>query len=155
MALIGLLLCVLARTGTFRCNEHAGLLLSIAHQVPATRRLAASQQRSQISAMTDQTTTTDNPLLESWTGPFGVPPFSRIGPEHFMPAFDRAFAEHDAEIAAITGDAAVPTFSNTVEAMERSGRTLDRVSRVFGVLAGAHTNDALLAVEREIAAREG
>src|SRR5947209_15586925 len=100
--------------------------------------------------MTDQTNMTDNPLLEDWRGPFGVPPFGRITPEHFMPAFDRAFTLHDAEIAAIAGNASAPTFQNTIEAMERAGRMLDRVARVFGVLAGAHTNDALLAVEREI-----
>src|SRR5207249_7182558 len=103
--------------------------------------------------MNDQTVTTDNPLLEDWTGPFGVPPFGRVAPEHFTPAFDRAFAEHDAEIAAIAGDATAPSFQNTIEAMERSGRTLDRVGSVFGVLAGAHTNDALLAVERDISPR--
>src|SRR5690242_5940932 len=119
--------------------------------MPAPHRLAASQQRSQVSAMTDQTAMTNNPLLENWTGPFGVAPFGRITPERFMPAFDQAFAGHDAEIAAIAVDSAAPTFQNTIEAMERSGRTLDRVSRVFGVLAGANTNDALLAVEREIA----
>ena len=103
--------------------------------------------------MNDQQTTADNPLLEDWTGPFGVPPFSRFAPEHFTPAYDRAFAEHDAEIAAIAGEAAAPSFPNTIEAMERAGRTLDRVGSVFGVLAGAHTNDALLAVEREISPR--
>src|SRR5499426_2192865 len=103
--------------------------------------------------MTNQRTTADNPLLEDWSGPFGVPPFSRFAPEHFTPAYDRAFAEHDAEIAAIAGEAAAPSFPNTIEAMERSGRTLDRVGSVFGVLAGAHTNDALLAVEREISPR--
>ncbi len=69
--------------------------------------------------MNDQPTTTDNPLLEHWRGPFGVPPFDRIAPEHFMPAFDRAFAEHDSEIAAIAGDPSAPTFQNTIEAMER------------------------------------
>jgi peptidyl-dipeptidase Dcp len=104
--------------------------------------------------MNDQTATTDNPLLEDWTGPFGVPPFSRITPEHFTPAFDRAFAQHDAEIAGIAGDAAAPTFVNTIEALERAGRTLDRVGKLFGVLAAAHTNDALLAIEREISPRE-
>src|SRR5882724_5743150 len=118
---------------TFRCNEHAGLLMSIACQSLPLRCLAPSPQRSQISAMTDQSTTTDNPLLEDWRGPFGVPPFGRIAPEHFMPAFDRAFAEHDTEIAAIASDAAAPTFESTIEAMERTGRTLDRVGRVFGV----------------------
>lgn len=42
-----------------------------------------------------------NPFFEEWKEPFGVPPFARIRPEHFMPAFDRAFAEHNAEMGAI------------------------------------------------------
>jgi peptidyl-dipeptidase Dcp len=95
----------------------------------------------------------DNPLFEDWTAPFGVPPFERIAPAHFPPALERGFAEHDAEIAAIAADPAEPTFDNTIAAMERSGRPLDRVSNLFGVLCGAHTNDALLAVERDMAPR--
>jgi peptidyl-dipeptidase Dcp len=94
-----------------------------------------------------------NPLFEDWTGPFGVPPFARITPAQFGPAFDRGFAEHDAEIAAIAADTAEPSFHNTIVAMELAGRPLARVSDVFGVLSGAHTNDALLEVEREISPR--
>jgi peptidyl-dipeptidase Dcp len=94
-----------------------------------------------------------NPLFEDWTGPFGVPPFARITPAQFGPAFDRGFAEHDAEIAAIAADTAEPSFQNTIVAMELAGRPLARVSDVFGVLSGAHTNDALLEVEREISPR--
>ena len=74
---------------------------------------------------------TENPFFETWGTPFGLPPFDRISPEHFPPAFDRAMAEHDAEIAAITASPAAPTFANTIEVLERSGRLLDRVSRVF------------------------
>jgi len=96
-------------------------------------------------------TATDNPLLETWTGPFGVPPFARIRPEHFLPAFTAAFAEHAAEIAAVASDPAEPSFANTIETMERSGETLARVSNAFHVLAEAHTNPALLAAERELA----
>ncbi len=95
----------------------------------------------------------DNPLFQDWQGAFGVPPFGRTKPDHFMPAFERGFADHDAEIAAIAGEAAEPTFANTIEVMERAGRLLDRVSSVFGVLSGAHTNDALLAIERELSPR--
>jgi peptidyl-dipeptidase Dcp len=98
-------------------------------------------------------TTSSNPFFEDWSGPFGVPPLRRIAPEHFRGAFDRAFAEHDAEIADIAGEGAEPTFANTVEALERAGRPLGRVSDVFGVLAGAHTNEALLEIEREISPR--
>src|SRR5436190_8646889 len=94
-----------------------------------------------------------NPFFEDWRGPFGVPPFGRIAPEHFSPAYERAFAEHDAEIAAIADNPAAPSFDNTIVALEHAGRALDRVGSVFGVLAGAHTNDALLAIERDISPR--
>ena len=60
-------------------------------------------------------------------------------------------AEHDAEIDAIAGSSAAPDFANTIEALERSGRALARVENVFHLLAGAHSNDALLEIEREIA----
>ena len=94
---------------------------------------------------------TDNPFFDAWDAPFGAPPFDRIRPEHFPPAFDRAMAEHNAEIAAIAGAAAAPSFANTIEALERSGRLLDRVSRVFFNLDASDTNDALEAIARDYA----
>jgi peptidyl-dipeptidase Dcp len=96
----------------------------------------------------------DNPLLEDWTGRFGVPPFARIAPERFLPAFARAFSDHVCEIAAIAGDPAAPTFANTIEAVEQAGQALTRVSNVFHMLASADTNDAILAIERELAPLE-
>ncbi len=95
-----------------------------------------------------------NPFFEEWDGPFGAPPFDRIAPEHFVPAFDRAFAAHNAEIAAIAGDPAPPSFDNTIAALERSGRLLGRVGDVFHALASAHSNPALLAIERDMAPRQ-
>ena len=95
--------------------------------------------------------TADNPLLAAWDAPFGAPPLDRVRPEHFAPAFERALAEHRAEIDAIAGEAAEPSFENTVAALERSGRLLARVSNVFYVLAGAHTNEAIQAIERDMA----
>jgi peptidyl-dipeptidase Dcp len=95
----------------------------------------------------------DNPLLADWDTPFSVPPFAAIRPEHVRPAFDAAFAAHRAEIAAIVAQAAPPSFDNTIAALERSGRTLARVSAVFFALVGAHSNEALLALEREIVPR--
>jgi peptidyl-dipeptidase Dcp len=103
--------------------------------------------------MTDQnqlSAADSNPFFETWSDPFEVPPFGRIAPGHFMPAFERAFAEHDADIAAVTAQAEAPTFANTIERLERSGKLLERVAAVFFNLAGAHTNDDLLAIEREI-----
>src|SRR3954452_5086130 len=91
-----------------------------------------------------------NPLLGEWTGPFGLPPFAALRPEHFPPAFERGLASHRAQIDAIASDPAPPDFDNTVAAMERSGALLTRVSSIFFVLAGADTNDALEKVERDI-----
>src|SRR4029077_19769236 len=74
---------------------------------------------------------TDNPFFEAWDTPFGLPPFARIDPSHFPAAFDRGMAEQGAEVAAIADSAEPPDFANTVEALERSGALLRRVSRVF------------------------
>jgi len=93
----------------------------------------------------------ENPLLERLTTPFEVPPFTRIVPDHFRPAFADALAAHAAEIDAIAGQSAPPSFENTIAALERSGRALARVSSVFYVLASADTNDTLQAIERELA----
>lgn len=94
---------------------------------------------------------TNNPLLQPWPGPDGVPPFAAIRPEHFAPAFERAMAEHLAEIDAIVAQSAAPDFDNTVAAIENSGRALDRVSGVFFALAGAHTSDEIMEIERAMA----
>jgi peptidyl-dipeptidase Dcp len=96
----------------------------------------------------------DNPLLKAWQTPFETPPFDEIAPEHFLSAFERAFADHSAEIAAITHDHSTPDFANTVTALERSGKLLSRVSSVFYDLVSAHSNPALLEIEKEISLRE-
>src|SRR5271166_995614 len=99
---------------------------------------------------------TENPFFEHWTTPFGMPPFDRIRPEHFPPAFDRGMQEQIAEIAEIAeiaGSAAAPSFADTIEALERSGRPLERVSRVFFNLDASNTDDALEAIARDYAPR--
>jgi peptidyl-dipeptidase Dcp len=93
----------------------------------------------------------DNPLLRAWTGPFDAPPFDEIAAEHFRLAFDTAIALHREEVDKIAANPAEPSFDNTVAALERSGRALDRVASVFFNLAGADTNDAIQEIQREIA----
>jgi peptidyl-dipeptidase Dcp len=103
-----------------------------------------------MNGMTRPTSASENPLLTDWTGPFGLPPAPAIKPEHFRPAFERAMAAHRTEIDAIAASPSAPSFDNTIEALERSGHELDRVSNVFFVLAGADSGAAIEAVEREI-----
>src|ERR1700684_2485404 len=94
-----------------------------------------------------------NPLLQPWQTPFETPPFAEIAPEHFMPAFEQAFADHSAEIAAITHDPATPDFDNTITALERAGKLLSKVSAVFYDLVSANSNPALLEIDKEVSLR--
>ncbi|WP_336485327.1 M3 family metallopeptidase [Methylobacterium nigriterrae] len=95
-----------------------------------------------------------NPFSEAdWGTPHGLPPFERIRPDHYLPAFEAALAAHEAEIAAIAGATRPPTFAGTLGALERAGLALDRVASVFYNLTGSHTNPELQAVERTIAPR--
>ena len=95
----------------------------------------------------------ENPLLAAWMGPFEAPPFDRLKPDHFVSAFEAALAAAKAETGAIAANPAPPSFENTIEALERSGRSLTRVSAVFFNLASADTNDEFQAIEREMAPR--
>ena len=96
----------------------------------------------------------DNPLLAEWHTDFGVPPFDLVRDEHYLPAMREAMAQEKAEIAAIVSNPEPATFANTIEALERSGRMYARVSRVFGAVSSAHTNETLQDVERTLAPEE-
>ena len=91
-----------------------------------------------------------NPLLAEWGGPFGIPPFDRIRPEHFLPALEEAIRRHDGEIAAIATSREAPTFENTVAALDDSGELLANIVNVFAALSRAETNEALQAVEARV-----
>jgi peptidyl-dipeptidase Dcp len=108
---------------------------------------------SETLPMTDAVQAPVNPLLMAWQTPYETPPFAEIAPEHFLPAFEQAFADHAAEIAAITHDPSAPDFANTITALERSGKLLARVSAVFDDLVSAHSNPALLEIDKEVSLR--
>jgi peptidyl-dipeptidase Dcp len=95
----------------------------------------------------------DNPLLEPWPQPLGLPPFRRIDASHFAPAFEVAMREHRAEIATIARNPDPPTFGNTIAALDACGRAYARVGAVFHNLTASETSPALQAVERELAPR--
>ena len=76
-----------------------------------------------------------NPFFDDWTAPFGAPPLDRIKPEHFAPAYDRALAEHTAEIAGIVSDPApphVPHDGHVRGPYPRGGRPTERHGRCLG-----------------------
>ena len=91
-----------------------------------------------------------NPLLVESTAPHGAPQFTQITNEHYKPAFEQAVREARADIAPIVGNAQAPTFANTIEALEFSGRRLDRISNIFFNLNEAHTNDTMQALALEL-----
>jgi peptidyl-dipeptidase Dcp len=96
----------------------------------------------------------NDPLLAPWTGPYGgVPPFDQVKVERFEPALEAAMAEQLREVDAIANDPAPPTFENTLAALERSGRTLDRVVNVYGIYGGTMSTPEFQAIERKMAPR--
>ncbi|NLP85572.1 M3 family metallopeptidase [Microbacterium sp. CFH 90308] len=94
---------------------------------------------------------TDNPLLSPSVLPYGLPDYSVIRPEHYLPAFEQAFAEHTAEVAAITRVRSMPTFENTMAPLEASGRLLGDVARTFYTVSSADATDEIQAIEEQLA----
>ncbi len=94
-----------------------------------------------------------NPLLSEWRTPFGLPPFAEIDDVHFEPAFDAAMVEQRQEIEAARRSGETPSFANTIEALERSGKTLTLIGKVLFGLNGAHSNDAIRELARRLAPR--
>jgi len=93
----------------------------------------------------------ENPLLAEWHTEFQLPPFDLIENEDYLPAFRETMELENAEIDAIVTNPDPPTFENTIEALELTGKPLTRVSRVFGAVNGAHTNDFLQETARTLA----
>jgi peptidyl-dipeptidase Dcp len=92
-----------------------------------------------------------NPLTVQWSGPYGgVPPFDQVRVEHFVPALMAGMAEQRKEITAITANKGAPTFDNTVLALERSGRALERAKVFYGVWTGSLSTSAFQKVQRQM-----
>lgn len=105
------------------------------------------------SATSESPRTDDNPFLVASSLPFGAPDFSRIRHEHFLPAFEAGMREQLEEVVAIASQPDAPSFANTIEALDRTGTILTRVSDVFSNLASAHTNPDIQKLQAEIAPR--
>ena len=104
---------------------------------------------------TTTTSTTDiamneNLLLSDWNTKFGLPPFDKIKSEDYLPAFTKAVQLHKNEIDVIVNSKEKPTFKNTVEALETSGKLLKRFTNVFFAVSSANTNDVLKEAKKNI-----
>lgn len=97
--------------------------------------------------MTDAT----NPLLQPSPLPYGLPDYPAIRPEHYLPAFQAGFDEQLREIQRITMVRSMPTFENTVEALERSGELLDRVAHVFYTVSSADATPEIQGIDEQLA----
>lgn len=93
----------------------------------------------------------NNPLLQEWNTPFGVPPFDQIEDEHFEPAFEIAMQEQNENIQAIIDNGEEPNFENTIEALEFSGQTLAKVAGVFYNLLSTNTSESLQEIAQKMA----
>jgi peptidyl-dipeptidase Dcp len=91
-----------------------------------------------------------NPFFQDWNTPYEVPPFMDIKDEHYMPAYQKGMEENLSEIDVIVKNPETPTFANTIEELERTGKLLTKVSRVFSNLASSNTNPKLQELQREL-----
>ena len=91
-----------------------------------------------------------NPFFQEWNTAYEVPPFLDIKDEHYMPAYEQGMKENLEEIDAIVNNSEAPTFANTIEELERTGKLLSKVSRVFSNLASSNTNPKLQELQREL-----
>ena len=101
----------------------------------------------------DLVTDEDNPFFAPYATRFDVPPFDRITPAHFEPAFEEGMRRQKEEHQAIIDDPDAPNFENTIVALDRSGELLDEVSKVFYGLIGANVNDELQDINRRMSPR--
>lgn len=93
----------------------------------------------------------DNPLLSPSTLPYGLPDYGAIRPEHYLPAFEHAFAIHSTEVSAITKVRSMPTFENTLVPLEESGRLLGDIARTFYTVSSADATPEIQEIEERLA----
>ena len=118
-----------------------------------TRPVAVTTPPAASAAPTSSTPTKyDNPLLAKWSGPYGgAPPFAKLKVEHFAPAFDAAMDAKRRELAAISDNAAPPTFENTIAALDDAGRTFHDLEVVYDIWSSTMNGPEFQAVERALA----
>lgn len=124
------------------------IILNACEDIPTKMDKTVVQQATQTTSQIDELS--DNPFLREWRTPFGVPPFSEIDDTHFLAAVKAGIDAQRLEIDAIITNPSPATFSNTIAALDRAGRQLNKVVRTFSNIAATDNNDALRALQSEI-----
>ena len=128
--------------------------LAFAYMLKLTTGTNAKTMETDVVQPVAESRVPPNPLLGKWEGPYGgVPPFDRVQVADFKPALEAAMVENLAEVDRIAKDPAAPTFENTIAALERAGRTLDRVQTIYGVFGSTMNGPEFQVVQREMAPR--
>lgn len=96
------------------------------------------------------TEASNNPFFEKYKTPFETPPFNKIKTEHYEPAFEEGIKQLKAEIDAIADNTEKPTFENTIIALERSGKLLERVGSAFFNVLSADANDEMMEISQRV-----
>ncbi|RYZ40520.1 MAG: M3 family peptidase, partial [Sphingobacteriales bacterium] len=110
-----------------------------------------NMNQTNITANAGDVAQSDNPLLAGWSGPYGgVPKLNEVRVEHFKPALEYAMDRNLNEIETIASNPEPPGFANTIEAMERSGKLLERVQTIYGIWSSTMNDDAFQKVEQEM-----
>jgi peptidyl-dipeptidase Dcp len=110
---------------------------------------SCKENGSKNSQLNTETARMENPLLQTWDTPYGVPPFNKIKSEDYLPAIQEAIQQHKKEVDAIIQRTEAPTFKNTVEALATSGRLLNKVTSTFYSIEAANT-DSILKRDKKI-----
>jgi peptidyl-dipeptidase Dcp len=125
------------------------IAMTIALTASASAQTTAAKADPAAPAQTATAATAANPFLTASTLQYQAPPFDKIKDSDYQPAIEAGMKQQIAEIEKIANNPDAPTFDNTVVAMERSGVLLTRVSKVFGAIAQANTNDTLQKIQEE------
>ncbi len=125
------------------------LAIALAGCNPATNETAKSSETAEVAQQTVSVEAI-NPFYSEYDTPFGIPPFAKIKIEHYQPAMEKGIAEVLAEIDLVINNPETPTFENTIEAMEKGGDLLDKVTNTFYGLIGSMSTPEMQAISKEM-----
>jgi len=130
--------------------KNISLILSLSILVLLLCKNKETAESSSSSKTESNKIMTTNPLMVTWDTPFGMPPFDKFKSENYLPALKEAIQIHKKEVDVVVNNTNAPTFKNTVEALEISGKLLSKISNVFFAVSSANTDDVLKEARKSI-----